>query len=166
VSCVKPRFPKLAAILDKHAPRCGVSDEACAAWLLHARAALVDVLGPAGVTADFGQVLTALAALGAGDSVDAPSANRAVEAANRVSAAKADNPAVQRLALAAWLALPATAGAENGFAKLIPRVLGTNGEDPEVWGAFVYMAQRADAVDATKHFLDAVTETTTNASHQ
>ncbi|MEZ0315009.1 MAG: hypothetical protein ACAI38_24830 [Myxococcota bacterium] len=168
VSCAKPRFPKLAAILDRQAPGCRASDDACAAWLLHARAALVDVMGPDGTPADLAQVLTALAAVGVGDSVDATAANRAVDAASRISDAKADNAAVQRVALSAWLALPATtrAGAENAFAKLIPRVLGTNGDDPEVWGAFVYMAQRANAVDATKQFLDALAETTRNASHR
>ncbi len=167
VSCAKPRFAKVAAAIDKQAARCALDDETCAAWLLHARAALVDVLGPRGTPADFAQVVSAIAATGVGETVDAKQADGALEAANRVSAAKPDHAAVQRLALAAWLSLPATgAGMETSFAKLIPRVLATNGDDPEVWGAFVFMAQRADAVGATKQFLEAQAETAASAAHR
>ena len=168
VTCAKPRFPKLAALIDGEAAQCALDDERCAAWLVHAKAVLLDVLGPPGAATDFAQVLTAIAALGVGDTVDTASANRAVEAADRVSAAKADNPAVQRLALAAWLSLPASpaGGADTAFAKLIPRVLATNGDDPEVWGAFVYMARQAGAVGATKQFLEAQAETAANAAHR
>ncbi len=167
VKCAQPRFAKLGALLDRQAARCTKSDTDCAAWLLHAQAALVDVLCPSCAQSDFANVLTVLAAVGVGETIDEASATRAVDAASRASAAAADNSAVQRIALAAWLLLPASAGVGvDDFAKLIPRVLATNADDPDVWGAFVYMAQRTNAVEATKQFLDAVAETTTNALHR
>ncbi len=165
VRCAKTRFPKLAAMLDARASACASEGEPCAAWLAHARAALIDVLGPEGTGRDFARVITTLAAKGVGDVVDAAAAERAIEAADRMSSARADSAPTQRIALVTWFLLP-SAKSSDGLAALIPRVLTTNPDDPEVWGAFTYMAQVGKLVEAGKTFLDAVSRGATTATQR
>lgn len=155
VRCAKPRFPKLAARIDQRATACATESEACAAWLVHARAALIDVLGPDGLSRDFARIATTLAAKGVGDKIDAAATDMVIDAVTRASAAKEDGAPIQRLGLVTWFLIPA-AGKTDAFAALIPRVLNTNPEDPEMWGAFTYLAEVGKFYDSAVPFLEAV----------
>lgn len=154
IGCVSPRYAKAGAAIDANVMRCSTDGEECQAWLAHARAVVLDAVADDDSDAvSFARLLSAMTGIGFKDAIDPAACARALRGAARLSAAHPDDGYIQRIALAAWMILPAT-DADSDFTALLKRALQTSPDDPDILSAMVVISEHANATDTAAIIID------------